>query len=326
MDSEPKGAQSSVAQEEKGRAVEQTVQGITQQAREVEESEKLAETPEAVIQGEDPSPEKEERLCDMTIDQVLKVSTSSIDFGELYPGQISEETVIIQNNMTSVKVPFKIKVNCLSKEFDELDEYVYSMRRPSVHDAYNYNDTFLILLAPKAVSFYKLAIKVPNIREEKDIFGSIEITSEECADSIVTVPIRSRIVMPTIRCEKMIVMKNSSIPVIKLFMKVFPRQEFRISLKNMNKTACGLELMLLFNESKQELVDVTLFPPTLILSPGMPVNFALALKALAPSSDLAGQEYRCIVVAKIKTGTPIFAYPVSVIFGDGKNAGSSFAS
>ncbi|MEM7519059.1 MAG: DbpA RNA binding domain-containing protein, partial [Planctomycetota bacterium] len=49
--------------------------------------------------------------------------------------------------------------------------------RPTTQDVFNYNDTFLILLAQKAISYYKLAIKVPNIMEEKEIhqIGTIEV-------------------------------------------------------------------------------------------------------------------------------------------------------
>jgi hypothetical protein len=90
-------------------------------------------------------------------------------------------------------VPFKIKINCLSKEFDELDEYVYSMRRPTTQDVFNYNDTFLILLAQKAISYYKLAIKVPNIMEEKEILGNIEISCNECKNGVIKIPIKSTI-------------------------------------------------------------------------------------------------------------------------------------
>ena len=52
------------------------------------------------------------------------------------------------------------------------------MRRPTQNEVFNYNDTFLILLAPKAISYYKLAIKVPNCKEEKEIEGNIEISSD----------------------------------------------------------------------------------------------------------------------------------------------------
>ena len=129
----------------------------------------------------------------MNLKDVLKLNSTTIDFGYLTPGQIIEETVIILNNLTFTKVPFKIKINCLSKEFDDLDEYVYSMRRPTTQDVFNYNDTFLILLAQKAISYYKLAIKVPNITEEKEIHGNIEISCNECKNGLITIPIKSTI-------------------------------------------------------------------------------------------------------------------------------------
>lgn len=138
-------------------------------------------------------PPKAESLKEMDLKDVLKINSMSIDFGELFPGQILEETVIILNNLTTTKVPFKIKINCLSKEFDDLDEYVYSMRRPTTQDVFNYNDTFLILLAQKAISYYKLAIKVPNIMEEKEILGNIEISCTECQNGVITIPIKSTI-------------------------------------------------------------------------------------------------------------------------------------
>lgn len=139
--------------------------------------------------------QKTESLKEMDLKDVLKINSMNIDFGELFPGQILEETVIILNNLAATKVPFKIKINCLSKEFDDLDEYVYSMRRPTTQDVFNYNDTFLILLAQKAISYYKLAIKVPNIMEEKEILGNIEISCTECQNGVITIPIKSTIGM-----------------------------------------------------------------------------------------------------------------------------------
>jgi len=147
-----------------------------------------------VDEGEnEEEPQKTESLKEMNLKDVLKINSMKIDFGELFPGQILEETVIILNNLTNTKVPFKIKINCLSKEFDDLDEYVYSMRRPTTQDVFNYNDTFLILLAQKAISYYKLAIKVPNIMEEKEILGNIEISCSECQNGVITIPIKSTI-------------------------------------------------------------------------------------------------------------------------------------
>ena len=166
---------------------------------------------------------EEEDLSKMSLQEVLKINQNTVDFGNVFPGQIIEETIIILNNLSHTKVHFKIKVNCLTKEFDELDEYVYSMRRPTQNDVFNYNDTFLILLAQKAISYYKLAIKVPNNREEKEILGNIEISSEHTKDGPILIPIKSKIVIPILKCEKMIKLTSLEIPIIKLFMKSLKR-------------------------------------------------------------------------------------------------------
>ena len=42
---------------------------------------------------------KEEVLSEMTLQQVLKLNVPSIDFGELLPGQILEENLIIMNTL-----------------------------------------------------------------------------------------------------------------------------------------------------------------------------------------------------------------------------------
>ena len=140
--------------------------------------------------------------------------------------------------MNETKVHFKIQINCLTKEFDDLDEYVYSMRRPTQNDAYNYNDTFLILLSKKAISYYKLAIKVPNYREEKEIIGSVVISSEMTQKGDIVIPLKSNIIIPKIVCEKMMKLKRLKFPVIKLFLKNTNKNEFRIALKNKSQHNC----------------------------------------------------------------------------------------
>lgn len=159
----------------------------------------------------------------MKLEDVLKINQQEVNFGNVFPGQIIEETIIILNNMHQTKIHFKIKVNCLTQEFDELDEYVYSMRRPTQNEVFNYNDTFLILLAPKAISYYKLAIKVPNCKEEKEIEGNIEISSDSTKPGKVIIPVKSKIAIPKLVCEKMIKLKRFEMPVIKLYLKNLKR-------------------------------------------------------------------------------------------------------
>ena len=177
----------------KGKVVEKTEEENDSEEYKSSDSSSNTDSRSNLVDELEEEPDKVENLKEMDLKDVLKINSMSIDFGELFPGQILEETVIILNNLTSTKVPFKIKINCLSKEFDDLDEYVYSMRRPTTQDVFNYNDTFLILLAQKAISYYKLAIKVPNIMEEKEIMGNIEISCNESKNGLITIPIKSTI-------------------------------------------------------------------------------------------------------------------------------------
>ncbi len=107
-------------EEEQNKPDEQSEQSL----EESKEDEKDVEKEE---HEEDEIPED---ISNMNISEVLKINQNSVDFGQVFPGQIVEETIIILNNSERTKMHFKIKVNCLSREFDELDEYVYSMRRP----------------------------------------------------------------------------------------------------------------------------------------------------------------------------------------------------
>jgi hypothetical protein len=134
------------------------------------------------------------------------------------------------------------------------------MRRPTQNDVFNYNDTFLILLAPKAISYYKLAIKVPNCKKESEIEGNIEITSDSTKPGVVIVPVKSKIVIPKLVCEKMIKLKRFEMPVIKLFLKTLKRQDFRIALKNISMHNCFGDLSVLKNPSLEKIIDINFYP------------------------------------------------------------------
>jgi len=283
-----------------------------------EDSSEWNKNPSPPLETSEAPIEKEEVLHDMTLDQVLKINTQTVDFGDVFPGQILEETIIILNNLTNTKVPFKIKVNCLTKEFDELDEYVYSMRRPSPNDVFNYNDTFLILLAQKAISYYKLAIKVPLHREEAEILGNIEISSNECPAKNITIPIRSRIILPSIKCEKLIHIKSLNMSLIKLFMKTPKRQDFRIALKNLSKAHCVCEPSIIKNDAIANCIDFNIYPAQITLNSQISTNFMMSVKCSLPESEAANKEIKAILVVKVRNSSAIFAYPMIIIFGDGK--------
>lgn len=286
--------------------------------------EKLVEAPkpqaQAVIPEKKPEPavQPEEDLKDFRLEQVLKVNVKRVDFGDVMPGQIIEESIVIMNNLNNTKVPFKIKINCLTKEFDELDEYVYSMRRPSQNDNFNYNDTFLILLTQKAISYYKLAIKVPSVRDEKDIIGNIEITSQETKPDPIIIPIKSKIILPNVKCEKMMMLKSLKMHVVKLFMKQLKRQEFRLSLKNVTKLPCNVDLVMLKNDATTGFLEFIFYPSQLNLAPQISTTFMMTIKCSANEEDVACKEFRSLLIVKLKNSSAIFSYPVVIVMGDGK--------
>jgi len=262
---------------------------------------------------------EDQDLSEMRIQDVLKVNCSQVDFGEVMPGQIIEETIIILNNMNKTKVPFKVKVNCLSQEFDDLDEYVYSMRRPTPNEVFNYNDTFLIILAQKAISYYKLAIKVPNITEEKKILGNIEITSEKTKESVMVVSITAQIVLPKIKCEKMMKIRSLNMSVVKLFMKNPLRQDFRIALKNCATSTVFVEYAILKNEKLLDFLDFNFYPAQVSLQPLLVNNFVMSVKTKHTDQSIINKDFHFVLVVKVRNSTAIFSFPVLLTIGDGKS-------
>lgn len=85
---------------------------------------------------------------------MIKPNSLFFDFNKVLPGGIKEEVLILMDSLHHTDVVIKIQVNCLVKEFDNLDEYVYSIRRPSEDNNYDYNDQFLMILKSNSVSYY----------------------------------------------------------------------------------------------------------------------------------------------------------------------------
>lgn len=263
--------------------------------------------------------EEDKDLKDLMIEDVLKVNCTLVDFGNVLPGQIIEDTMIILNNLNKTKVPFKVKINCLSEEFEDLDEYVFSMRRPTPNEVFNYNDTFLIILAQKAISYYKLAIKVPNISQEKKILGNIKITSEKTKESKIIVPITASVVQPKIKCDKMMRIKSLNMSVIKLFMKNPIRQDFRISLKNCAASSVFAELGIIKNDRMVDYLDFNFYPAQVSLQSNIANNFVMSVKTKHTDQDIVNKDIHFVLIAKVKNSSVIFSFPVLLTIGDGKS-------
>lgn len=259
--------------------------------------------------------EKEENPSQMLLSEILKINKSTVDFGELFPGQIIEEQIVIGNSLSKKKIHFKIKINCLTKEFDELDEYVYSMRRPTNSENFNYNDVFLILLAPKTLANFKLAIKVPSIRAESEILGNVEISSSDAKLESIIIPIKSKIILPSIKLEKMIYFKSLGRYVLKLYMKNMKKQDFRISMKSSTKIAVPVEYQIMKHD-KFRYLDVNFYPPAMNLNPNFSSIFLMQVKSTLTEDEKEDKEVNALLLVKLKNATPIFSFPIIFVFGE----------
>jgi hypothetical protein len=86
-------------------------------------------------------------------------------------------------NHSRKKLTLKVKVVCLNKEFDDLDEYVFSIRKPPQYD---YNDTYFVMMNEKDFITFHVAIKVPKLKKVKELKGYIKVTAENLAGSFNT--------------------------------------------------------------------------------------------------------------------------------------------
>lgn len=118
-------------------------------------------------------------LSELTIDKCLKVNIKKIVFENKHPGGVTEDSLIITNQLSNTKIAFTVRAICEVEEYEELDEYVYSLRRPSASTSLNYIDVFNIILTPGTTSYFKVAVKVPSIAKEGEIKGKIVITGKD---------------------------------------------------------------------------------------------------------------------------------------------------
>ena len=87
-------------------------------------------------------------------------TSSFVDFGSSLPGYVLEEALILQN-LTSVPFSIKATVLCFDDEMNELDEYVFSVRK---EDNYEYNESQVCKIGANGSAKLFVALKAPNLK------------------------------------------------------------------------------------------------------------------------------------------------------------------
>lgn len=126
------------------------------------------------------------------IEDFLQVFLTKIDLGSTLPGQVKEEDLQIAYKDVGKlgrQLKVEVKVTCESQRFDDLDEYVFGLRKPPNYD---FNDTFIIKMDPLNKITLRCAVKIPNVKEEMVINGNIKMECHNLEGKIV-IPVTSQV-------------------------------------------------------------------------------------------------------------------------------------
>lgn len=152
---------------------------LPQETPQIEEPEKddvSKELQDDEVDEDDAEEEEQEDEGPKDIREMLKLSEPKfIRFGIVFPGIVKEQKLMIENP-SKHQLTLKVKVECYNEEYDDLEEYVYSIRKPPHFD---YNDTYYVMMNEKDFITFLVAIKVPKIRERKALLGGITVSSDE---------------------------------------------------------------------------------------------------------------------------------------------------
>jgi hypothetical protein len=126
------------------------------------------------------------------IEDFLIVNQKKIDLGSTLPGQVKEEDLQIQYPKPAkqgFQLKVEVKVICESQRFDDLDEYVFGLRKPPNFD---FNDTFIIKMEPDNKITLRCAVKIPNVKEEMPILGKIKMECPNLEGKII-IPVSANV-------------------------------------------------------------------------------------------------------------------------------------
>lgn len=126
------------------------------------------------------------------IEDFLIVNQKRIDLGSTLPGQVKEEDLQIQYPKPAkqgYQLKVEVKVICESQRFDDLDEYVFGLRKPPNFD---FNDTFIIKMDPDNKITLRCAVKIPNVKEEMPILGKIKMECPNLEGKII-IPVSANV-------------------------------------------------------------------------------------------------------------------------------------
>jgi len=254
------------------------------------------------------------KLQKYSVKQLLHISKSKINFGKAMPGQIHEESLDIVNK-TNQDFVVQIALDCENHEFQDTEEYVFSIRRSHLYD---FNDKHYLIMAAYSSASFKITLKAPNVNKECDNKGYADISIQGLRDSFKVV-LESTIKVPRVVCPKSLYHQGVKCSMIKLAAKEGKKQEYKLPFRNEGDLPLTVEFSFhnpTQNNQDDATMDCSVYPQVLTLQPNGTgfLNFSTRigqprLKDRKPSGKKEQGCYaRKVLLGKVKDTNLFYSY------------------
>lgn len=234
----------------------------------------------------------------------LMINKKLFEFGEVLPGQILEDEFSICNPL-NCHIEIKMQVLCENPEFEALDEYVFTVRSA---DSNKYHHRHKTLFVPFSKAVFKVALKVPNCKQEQRLFGLIRVSLSdkfETSNCEMRIPLKSFIRIPSMKCPKSLFIDDFN--VIKLAAKKGRKTDLKLPLQNLN----DLNIFFLVDVLSNEIDEVDVF---LAGSAGQIQSFGngLIFLTIRVPSITEQQVSRKVLVFKVRGSSVFISFPILI--------------
>ncbi|CAD8134538.1 unnamed protein product [Paramecium pentaurelia] len=230
---------------------------------------------------------------------IINVNKQQVNFGLVLPGNICEDDIQFQN-ISNETIIIGIQVVCNNTEFDDLDEYVYSARKLN---GYDYKDRFMLACPAQKQFNMKVALKVPNIKDQKGLFGTIIITAinsnQQKIQGQINTNIQSQVLLPLIECSKRLMNNFYKVPIIQMALKLGKKLDCKIQFRNNSRIGLPLELEILNKNNCEIIVN----PQQLSVQSNSQFLVTMQVK------NQQVQLIKNVLIIKVKNSNVHFSYP-----------------
>lgn len=241
----------------------------------------------------------------LVIKKLIHISCEKIEFNKMIPGNIIEREIYIKNLSKKI-LNLNINMTCHDEELNVLDEYVFSVRKTS---NFIYLDKISLRVAAGSTIKFNVALKVPNLRSDRIIEGSLTVTNNGENNELANIPVQASSYIPHISCSKLLFDKDNNFPVIRCAGRIGRSQEFKILFENESNLYLDLSFEIYKNENEINVANnlICCFP---LYSRANPKSSFLVNILLSEKTESQDEEnvFKRIFLIKVKNSNLIFHF------------------